>query len=75
VDEAKLLLNKILAAQECEQKKMKEQMVEEARHLNDFQASYQKLIDDSRESMVITKNAEQVIANTQAAITKAQALI
>ena len=50
-------------------------MAEEARHLNDFQASYQRLVDDSRESEVITKNAEQVIANALAAIAKAQALI
>ena len=50
---------------------MEEQMVEEARHLNDFQASYQRLVDDSRESEVITKNAEQVITTAQAAITKA----
>jgi len=50
-------------------------VAEEARHLNDFQASYQRLVDDSRESEVIINNAKQVIANTQAAITKAQALI
>ena len=50
-------------------------MAKEARHLNDFQASYQRLVDDSREFEVITKNAEQVIANAQAAIAKAQALI
>ena len=50
-------------------------MAEEACHLNVFQASYQRLVDDSRESEVITKNAEQVIANAQAAIAKAQALI
>ena len=42
---------------------MEEQMTEEAHYLNDFQASYQRLVDDSRESEVITKNAEQVIAN------------
>ena len=36
VDEARLMLNKFLAAQECEQKKMEEQMAEEAHHLNDF---------------------------------------
>ena len=54
---------------------MEEQMAEEARHLNDFQASYQRLVDDSRKSKVITKDAEQVIATTQAAIVKTQALI
>ena len=50
-------------------------MAEEACHLNNFQASYQRLVDDSRESEVITKNAEQVIVNAQAAIFKAQTLI
>jgi len=44
-------------------------MAEEACQLNDFQASYQRLVDDTRESEVITKNAEQVIANAQEAIT------
>jgi len=33
------------------------------------------LVNDFRESEVITKNAEQVIANALAAIAKAQALI
>ena len=50
-------------------------MVEEAHHLNDLQASYQKLIDDSIESEVITKNTKQVIPTAQAVIAKAQALI
>ena len=53
---------------------MEKQMAKK-HHLNDFQASYQRLVDDFREPEVITKNAEQVIANAQAAITKAQALI
>ena len=43
-------------------------MVEEAHHFNEFQASYQRLIDDFRKSEVITKNAEQAIANAQAAM-------
>jgi len=75
VDEARLMLNKFLIIQECERKEMEEQMAEEARHLNDFQASYQRLVDDSRESEVITKNAEQVLATTLAVIVKEQALI
>jgi len=54
---------------------MAKQMAEEARHLNDFQASYQRLVDDSRESEIITKNTEQVIAKAQAAIAKAHDLI
>ena len=46
-------------------------MAEETRHFNEFTASYQRLVDDARESEVMTKNAEQVIANAQAAIAKA----
>jgi len=75
VDEARLMLNKLVIAKERERKEMKEQMAEEARHLNDLQASYKKLIDDSRESEVFTKNAEQVIATAQVVIAKAQVLI
>ena len=75
MNEAEMMLNKLLAAQERKQKEIEEQMAEEARRFNEFMASYQGLVDDSRESEVITKNAEQVIANTQAAIAKAQALI
>jgi len=70
-----LILNKLLITQERERKETEEQMAEKARYLNDFQASYQRLVDNSRESEVITKNTEQVIATTQAAIAKAQALI
>ena len=36
VNEAQLMLNKILAGQEYEWKEMEEQMGEEARHLNKF---------------------------------------
>ena len=64
------MLNKLLTAQECEQKEMEEQMAKEAYHLNDFQASYQRLVDDSRESEVVTKNAEQVTTTAQATIAK-----
>ena len=65
VDETRLMLNKLLIAQERERKEIKEQIVEETRDLNNFQASYQILVDDSRESEVITKNAEQVIPNVK----------
>jgi len=65
------MLNKLLAAQERERKEIEEQMAEEARHFSEFQASCQKLVDDFRESEVIIKNAERVIANAQAAIVKA----
>ena len=74
MDEARSMLNKLLTAKEQERKEM-EQMAEEARHLHNFQASYQTLVDDSRKSEVVTKNAEQVITTAQAAIAKAQNLI
>ena len=51
------MLNKLLTAQKHEKKEMIEQMAEETRHLHNFQASYQKLVDDSREFEVVTKNA------------------
>ena len=54
---------------------MEEQMAEEAHHLHNFQANYQRLVDDSRESEIVTKNAEQVITTAQVAIVKMQALI
>jgi len=75
VDEARSMLNKLLTAQEYQRKEKEEQMAEEARHLHNFQASYQRLVDDSRESKVVTKNTEQVITTTWATISKAQALI
>ena len=75
MDEARLMLNKLLAAQEREQKEIEEQMAKETRHFSELQASYQKLVDDFKKSEIITKNAEQVIANALAAIAKAQALI
>ena len=52
------MLNKLLIAQECEWKEIEGQMAEEARHFNEFQARYQRLVDNSSESEVITKNAE-----------------
>ena len=47
----------------------------EGHHFNEFQANYQRLVDDYRESEVITKNAEQVITNAQVAIATVQTLI
>ena len=44
VDEARTTLDKLLAAQEHEQKEMEEQIAEEARHLQHFQADYQRLM-------------------------------
>ena len=54
---------------------MEEQMVEEARHLHNFQADYQRLVDDSKEFEIVTKSTEQVIATARATIAKTQALI
>ena len=75
MDETRLTLSKLLAAQEHERKEMEEQMAEEARQLHNFQADYQRLVDNSKESEVITKSVEQVITTARAAIAKAQALL
>ena len=50
-------------------------MAEEAHHLYNFQVDYQRLVDDSRESEIVTICMEQVISMAQATIAKAQALI
>jgi len=75
MDETRSTLSKLLATQEHERKEMEEQMAEEAHHLHNFQADYQRLVDDSRESEIITNNAEQVIATARAIIAKVQAFI
>ena len=75
MDEARSTLSKLLAAQEHEKKEIEEQMAEEARHLHNFQADYQRLVDNSRESEIATNSVEQVIATARATIAKAQALI
>jgi len=41
---------------------MEEQIAEEARNLQYFQADYQRLVDDSKESVVVIQSTEQVIA-------------
>ena len=75
MEEARSTLSKLLAAQEHERKEIEEQMAEEARHLLHFQADYQRLVGDSKESEVIIQSAEQVIATAHITIAKAQALI
>ena len=57
MDKARSILSKLLAAQEHDRKEMEEQMAEEARHLHHFQADYQWLVDDSKESEIVTKSA------------------
>ena len=75
MEEARVILSRLLAVQAQEQKEVEEQVAEEARHLQNFQADCQRLIDDSKESEIIIYNAEQVITTAQVAIAKAQALI
>jgi len=55
MEEAWSTLSKLLAAQKHERKEIEEQMAEEARHLHNFQADYQRLVDDSKESEIVTK--------------------
>ena len=75
MDEARLMLNTLLIAQEHERKEMEEQMAEETRYLHNFQVDYQRLVDDSKESEIVIQSAEQVIAIALASIARAQALI
>ena len=74
VDEAQTTLDKLLAAQEHEQKEMEEQIAEEGRHLQHFQVDCQRLIGDSKESKIIVQSVEQVIATAQATIARTQVL-
>ena len=60
MDEARSILSKLLAAQEHERKEIEGQMAEEARHLQHFQADYQRLIGNSKESEIVIQSAEQV---------------
>ena len=73
IDEAWITLRKLLAAQEYERKEMEKQIAEEARHLQHFQADYQRLIGDSNESEIVIQSAEQVITTAQITIARAQA--
>ena len=50
-------------------------MAEEARHLQHFQANYQRLVGDSKESEIVIQSAEQVTATARITIARAQALI
>jgi len=75
MDEARSTLSKLLVAQEHERKEIDEQMTEEAHHHQHFQADYQRLVGDSKESEVVIQSAEQVIATTRITIAKAQTLI
>ena len=61
VDEARITLSKLLTAQEHEQKEMEEQIAEETRYLQHFQADHQRLIGDSKESEIVKQSAEQLL--------------
>ena len=50
-------------------------MAEEARHLQYFQAEYQRLVGDSKESEAVIQSTKQVIVTAQITIIRAQALI
>ena len=75
MDEARSTLSKLLAAQEYERKEIEEQMAEEVRHLQHFQADYQRQVGDSKESKIVIQSAEQVITTARITIARAQALI
>ena len=72
VDETRTTQSKLLAAQEHERKEMEEQMAEETRHLQHFQADHQRLIGDSKESEIVIQSAKQVIATARATIARAK---
>jgi len=57
VDVAQQLLSDFRTAQECEQKKVEEQIAKQTRHLDDSKASYQTLTDDLQQSEFIPKSA------------------
>ena len=54
---------------------MEVQIAEEAHHLHNFRGDYQRLVDDSKESKIIIRSAEQVIATARETTAKVQALI
>jgi len=54
---------------------MEEQIAEETRHLQHFQADHQKLIGDSKEYELIMQSTEQIIISARATIAKTEALI
>ena len=54
---------------------MEEQIAEEARRLQHFQADHQKLIGDSKEYELIMQSSEQILIDARATIAKAEALI
>ena len=60
MEEARSTLSKFLAAQEHERKEMEEQIAEEARHLQHFQADYRRLVGDSKESEIVIHSASKL---------------
>ena len=75
VEDTQQVLSNLHVTQERERKEVKEQIANQARHLNDSMASYQNLIDDLQRSVIVTKIVESVITTARAAIIKVRALI
>ena len=46
VNDAQKVLSNLRATQENDRNEVEEQIVKQARHLNDFKANYQNMIDD-----------------------------
>ena len=65
IDDAQWVSEDLRGNQERERKEIKEQIVEEARCLEDSKASYQNLTDDLQRSEIITKDAVGVIASAE----------
>ena len=73
--EAQETLNRLLAAQEQERKEVEEQITDNTRLLEGFQADHQRLAIESKESEMIIQAARQAILDSRAAIARAEAVI
>ena len=63
IEDAQQILINLRATKEHEWTEVGEQIAEHACHLNDSRASYQNLTNDLQRSVIITKNAEDVISS------------
>jgi len=61
IDTTKQVLSDLHTAQECERKKIEEQIAEQTRHLDDFNSNYQTLTNDLQQSEFITKSTEGAV--------------
>jgi len=73
--EAQETLNRLLAAQEQERREVEEQITDNTRLLEGFQADHQRLAIESKESEMIIQAAKQAILDSRAAIARAEAVI